>query len=653
MSILTLTKRLRLQAVGLISLMVAAMLVLSACDLVGDDTDDDDEQQQQQQQQQSQEQQEQAQETTAAPATTTAAEPPAEDPAPEPPPAASGGGEGATAYSIIFPSLALVMTDDGVATGLVNSDGYVVVDEQFLHGATAADVLFSSGAIIEAVPLVGRDMFTGIAYLGPLDRNFVRRLPGAQLGDGEGIRPGSSVFAIGYGAGDTSESLPTIFSGVLSGVTEWEPGERTFLRTNARPDGVSVGMVMVDSEGTVIGFAPSSMVGLGWYVSTGDLARSLSSDHMGESMSEAAVMTSTEHSLSLTEGQRSASLIVSDDATGEAVLVTVRSDSASQLQMFDGEGDLQQEASLVSGSTIVALAPETVGPYEIVITPEADAMEESPTYDVSANVPLMVVAEAEDAAVLSLDEPFVGRIDIPGDADSFNLPVRGGAVYEISAESLMIDSVLLAQFDGASTVDDDSGGGPFGVDAALTLEPEEDGIITLTVKDYADEGTGTYLLSVTQIGGAMPAEEDEEPESMMMTSAATLPNPMGDVSLRGEVMDDVSQPTLLGIGSELGENGSLLIHDDDGIFEIVASIIGTDQSTARVYVFNADNQVIVSGRVIANCGSGEPCLASAVFISPEDAPAPPGTWRVLLQPDGAETGITEWQVEVHRYDTEE
>lgn len=658
MNVTMLTDRLRRRGLWLLTLVIAGALLFSACDLIGDDEDEDDQQEQQAQQ----EEVEQAQPAAAAAPSRPAREPAAE-PAREPPPQAAGGGEGAYAYSIVFPSLAVVMVGDGVATGLVISDGYVLVDERSLRGSSAVDVLLSNGDIVEGVQVVGRDQFTGLAYLGPLDSNLVRRLPGARLGDGERISPGSSVFTIGYGVDDQAGSLPSIFSGVLSGVDEWEAGERTFLRTDARPDSPfgTVGMILVDSEGTVIGFAPAGLVGLGWYVSTGDLARSLPPEEVAAMRAPDPESASTEHVVSVPFGHGSAQLVLGEESSGQSVSLSISTDTAASFQLIDAEGAVLQESRIISGATIISLAPETVGPYMLLITPQpgmadeasddeaSDAMPGDPEYRIMSSAPLMTMSETDELQPIEVNTPFVGTIDIPGDADSFSLAVRGGAVYEILAQSLLIDTVLLVQGGGLDAVDDDTGGGPFGRDSALTLAPEEDGIISLTVKDYADEGTGAYILTIRQIGGELPAEESAMEETAS-SADASLPTPRGDVSVRGEVTADGLQPTLLGIGSELGEDGSLIVADNDGIFEIVASIVGPDQSTARIFVFDADGATVVSGRVVANCGGADQCLASAVFITPEDAPGPAGEWRVLLQPEGAGSGITEWQIEVHRYD---
>ena len=642
MNVSMLTDRLRHRGLWLLSLVIAAALLFSACDLVGDDTEDDDQAQQQGQQQEAE------QEEAAAAAPAASPRPVAQQPeqaGPEPPPEAEGGGEGANAYSIVFPSLALVIADDSVATGLVIDHGYVLVDERSLGGATAADVLLSNGDTLEGVPLVGRDQLTGLAYLGPLDGGLVRRLPGARLGDGESIRPGSSVFAIGYSPPDQPGSLPAIYSGVLSGVDEWDAGQRTFLRIDARPDGATVGMVLVDSSGTVIGVAPAETVGLGWYISTGDLARSLPPAEIETTRAPDPESASTEHVVSVGALQRSAELSIGDDATGQSVSLSVSTDRPATLQLIDANGDILQESSIVAGATIISLATDTVGPYRVLISPlpaadDAGGDATDATYQITSSAPLMAMSEADAMAVLQINTPFIGTIDVPGDVDSFNLPIQAGAVYEILVQSLLIDTVLVVAGGGLDAVDDDGGSGPFGRDSALTLT------------DYADEGTGPYILTVTQIGGELPEMESamEEEEEQAMTVSAALPAPRGDLSLRGEVTEDGLLPTLAGIGSELDDDGALIVADGDGIFEVVVSVVGLSDGSARLLVFDSDNQIAISGRVILRCAAADPCLASAVYITPEDSPGPAGIWRVFLQTEGGESGISEWQIEVHRYD---
>lgn len=671
MNISMLTERLRRRGLWLFVLLVAAALMLSACDLVGDDSDNE---QQQEQAQQEEMQQEEA--TAPAPAARPAAQPPAEEPGPEPPPEAAGGGEGATAYSIVFPSIAFVMTADSVATGLVISDGYVLVDGRALGSAMAADVLLSNGETLEGLPVVGHDQFTGLVYLGPLDGNLVRRLPGARLGDGEAIRPGSSVFTIGYSADDQAEAIPAVYSGVLSGTDEWDAGQRTFLRTDARPASVTAGMILVDGSGTVIGFAADAMVAQGWYVSTGDLARSLPPAQIAVARMPDPASASTEHVLTIDERHESGGLYLGEDATGQSISLSISTTTPALLHLIDANGDVLQESSVVAGATIISLAPNTVGPYLMRITPQtamaeddseamesaegedgdqrdeemSEAMPLAASYQISSSAPLMSLAESDAMTQIQINTPFVGMIDVPGDEDSFNLALRAGAEYQILVQSLLFDTVLLVEGGGLDAVDDDTGGGPFGRDSALTLAPEEDSIVQLTVKDYADVGTGAYVLTITQIGGEAPEdsmamEEDDEATSMMaMAAELPAPSPPPAVSLRGIGTEEGLQATLLGIGSQSVGN-ALVVDDADGAFEITVSVIGPDGALGRVSVLDIGDAVVVEGRVLVTCGGSGECLAQAVFVANE---ASAGQWTVELTAD--EPGISEWQIEVSRND---
>ena len=694
-------------------LLTAALVVAfaaSACDLVGGDDADDT-------QEQAQAQAEPAAAATAPPA--AAAQPETEEPSgPTPPPESSAtSGTGANAYGIIFPSIAMVSTDQGPVTGLVSSSGHVLVSLSALGGATSAEIILSNGETIADVPLAGADRLTDIAYLGPLEIGVVSRLPGAVLGDGERLPPGAPVFVVGFTTRSMPGDVPSISSGVFSGLQQWTPGDRTYLITDALSQDPMVGSVLVDGNGVAIGFGTEATVWRGRYVSTGDLARSLAMD-----MPMAAPMAtwlpdpssaSTEHLVVVSMPMMMGELAVGDEATGETLVLSVGADVPGVLSLIDAEGKILQESNLAVGATIVTLRPNTVGPYRLILTPapmddamdamaeeepeaadaeaeamaeaeadeEADAdamaeaseemaaesdmmsgpdmsmMTEDVSFSVSSNLPLMTLIDSDELQPLIVGEPLVAGVDAPGDLDHFQLPVLAGEVYEVRAQSITLDMVLGAMGAGTEGGDDDSGGGFHNSDAMLTLAPSEDGIIHLVVGDFGGAAVGAYVLTVVRtvsVEGSDRAmtEEDGEAEgqrAMTMIEPASLPDPSGDLSLRGVIGEDGLEPTLAGIGSSVGEDGSLIVPDEDGIFEVVASIIGPNNSTARLFVMDADGQIVISGRVVANCETAEPCLSSAVYIMPEDAPGPPGEWTVLLQPEGAGSGITEWQIEVHLY----
>ena len=685
---------------------LVAALSVSACDLVGGDEADDDQQQAQ----------EQAEPATAAPAATPAAQPEADEPSgPKPPPESTvTSGAGASAYRIVFPSMALVAVRqgesgaevEGLLTGLVSADGYVLADLSALDSVATVTVMLSDGTVIADVPVAGADRLTGIAYLGPLERGIVDRLPGATLGDGERMPPGAPVYAVGFTPQSMAGDAPIIISGVFSGLREWTPGQRTFLLTDAFAQEPMLGSVLVDANGVVIGFGTVPTVWRGHYVSTGDLARRLAQESPFDSLASAwspdPSSAATEHLVVVSAPMMMGELALGEGATGETLTLSVGADVPGVLSLIDAEGKILQQSNLVAGATIVTLRPNTVGPYRLTLAPappdeameeeasaEAEAMAEDGeaveeadeageseaaeaeedadmsvelmpapssevSFSVSSNIPLMTLIDQDDLQQLVVGEPLVAGVDAPGDLDRFDLRVLTGEVYEVRAQSLTLDMVLSAMGAGIDAVDDDSGGGFAHNDALLTLAPAEDGLIQLIVGDFGGWTTGAYVLTVIRTvsvegSNAVMADAEGGESEMVMVQAATLPTPMADLSLRGVITEDGLVPTLQGIGSAITESGALLVPDEDGIFEVVASIIGPNYSTARLFVMDSEGQVVISGRVVANCEAAEPCLASAVYIMPEDAPSPPGEWSVLLQPEGAGSGITEWQIEVHLY----
>lgn len=620
---------------------VAAAVVVSGCDLVGDDTD---EQAQQEQSEATAEDQQQAEEAPTAPASTTAAPTP-QPSGPPPPPQARGGGEGVTAYNIVFPSLALVMAGELTATGLVISDGFVAVDGQPLEGAETVDVALSNGDTLVSLPLAGRDALTGLAYYGPVESALIRLLPGARLGDGENLRPGSAVYAVGYLQSDTSSSIPSVYSGVLSGFEEWETGGRTMLRTDARPDGQSAGMVLLDGNGTVIGMAPLAMVARGRYVSTGDLARGRPPNAVTPGRSLGPETAANEHTFSLGPQQATAEVLLGDQATGQSVLLVVATTEPATLQMLDSNDDALHEVAIGAGSTILTLEPNTAGPYRLLVIRES-LEAETAEIQFRADVPLLGTSESEEQLLLSPEEPLLGNIDIAGDVDTFTLDLQAGATYEVRAESLLVDTVLRAVGGGIDATDDDSGGGPSGSDSVLVLMPESDGIAQLKVSDYAGSSTGTYVLSVVQTGGGETMDDEPSEDAAMAMSTVMLPTPAAPPasSIRGIGTAEGLQATLIGVGSQAVANG-LLIADADGSFEIIVSVVGVNGAGGRLTVVDSGGQLAVEGGLLVTCSTDADCLARTIFVANESGS---GEWLVELTAD--EPGIREWQIEVFRRD---
>ena len=643
---------------ALLALVLAAALAASACDLVGDE----DDQQQQQSQQQSQQQDEEQAEAEPAPAPTPAARAaaqPQQDDEPAPaaaPPARVGDDAGARAYQIVFPSLALVMTGNGAATGLVLADGHILVDGSALRAddIVAADVILSSGELIEQVPLSGAHLLSDIAILGPIDRGTVAFLPGATLADGEQLPFGTGVYSVGFSAADRAGAQPAVSLGVLGSRLEWEAGGITLLLTDAEAAYDRSGAVLVTEAGQVVGIATAATALLGHYVSAADLALSLPPQGLAPAFGPDPASASTEHSFDLPATDSAASLFTAADSNADAIALSVESEADATLLIADTDGNILQEIPLTPGATIVNAPLPAGGPFSVsILTPpgfdgeeandgeEAMASDDTLSFRVSSDLPLLRLSEHDEQQQPVIDGAIVGSIDFAGDSDTYMLPLRTGDVYEVRVESLTIDVTLMVMGGGVDGVDDDSAGGLRNTDAVLELAPQQDGLALLTVREYGDHAVGSYVLSVTRTQTApeaVVAESDGGPQ------LPAPPNPPA-LSMRGVQGDDGLQPQLLGLASE-ASGDALVVADNDGHFEIVASLIGTQGASARVVVINsAGGETVLEGRVVAACPDVQPCLAMAIFIANEGEP---GIWLVRME--HAAGSIDEWQVAVHPRD---
>ncbi len=116
---------------------------------------------------------------------------------------------------------------DGAATGelveyaagsgfIVSVDGYVVTNNHVVEGATAFQVRYADGAIMNA-ELIGGDPFQDVAVL-KIDLSDGSSVPGTvQWGDSTSMRPGDEVVAIGTPYGEFNNTVSDGMIGAVDG----------------------------------------------------------------------------------------------------------------------------------------------------------------------------------------------------------------------------------------------------------------------------------------------------------------------------------------------------------------------------------------------------------------------------------------------------
>ena len=628
------TRRLARGGALLLASLIALALLLSACDLI-DNNDDEDEAAQQQAQQQ-------------------AADDAAPAPPPEPPRSSVNPPEPAaldapTVYSIIRASLALVETDTDLraATGLVTRDGRIIVESAAVAEATRIAVTLSNGDRIEDITVEIADPISGLAAIGPINANLARRLPAVSLGDGEDLPIGANVFAVGFSGLDAATGA-SISAGVLSRRAEWLSAELTIFSSDASIPGGQAGLVLADDSGAVIGLATRSLAARGLFVSTGDLARQLAAlpppgenPEGGMAVAADAVAMDVE----VLPGEDALAFMTMTEP-GPRLSLTVTGEERGIVTVLDATGAAIDTATIVGGgaATVIVTELAAVGPYQVWLSTEA---AEPTSYLLESE---QMVASMTPEAVDFDDRPWdleerqsVGMINTRDDLDVFTLSVRPGDVYEVRAESLMIDVYLYAAGGGLDLADDDGLGGLSGTDAMLRIAPTEPGELTLTVGSIT--GAGGYLISVDQIEAAAEAVQPAQAAAAISEDFPAFPDPPV-IAMRGAGDDGSLATTAVSRGFDAGD-GLLLVADEDGSFDITATIFAANGATARILVSDAASGTLVfQSTLTATCGGEATCVAN---LNANPLEAAGGDWIVAIE-HGATGQITQWQVEVRTND---
>ena len=107
--------------------------------------------------------------------------------------------------------------------------GYVLTNAHVVWPFEHVRVVFGDQSEHLKVPVAHWDLMADLALLGPI-QTVLSPLP---LGDGEGLGVGSEVLSIGYPGEPESLPRPTLATGILSRLREWESFQLTFLQTDA------------------------------------------------------------------------------------------------------------------------------------------------------------------------------------------------------------------------------------------------------------------------------------------------------------------------------------------------------------------------------------------------------------------------------------
>lgn len=380
-------------------------------------------------------------------------------------------------------------------------EGYMVTNAHVVWPYREVRVVFPDGSEFTDAPVINWDFMADLAIIGPLDTGIEPLF----LVNGEGIPIGSDMFLVGYPSEAESFPQPTITGGILSRLREWDPVGITYFQTDAAAIGGQSGGALVSGGGQVIGISGFALgeAQFGLVASSADVLPRVERLIAGEDVPGLgdrllpAKGGRLDHGLKL-RNFWDTHLFVVNEPVGTDVNFTLEGSNDGVLLLVDTLGnpvlELDQGISGVeSGSAKIDVA----GPYFLTVS---QGSETPGDFRLSSNRPLASYPDLDDGTPVTLGQTIRANIDYPFDLDYFLIDMSEGESVEITMDSLNVDAFIRVDYLGARddqvVVDDDSGRGIFGLNAALVYRAPHSGPFIIVASDASGLALGGYLLTV-------------------------------------------------------------------------------------------------------------------------------------------------------------
>ena len=284
---------------------------------------------------------------------------------------------------------------------------YIITNAHVVWPFEEVRIVFPDGSEHLRVPVLGLDLLGDLAVLGPLN---TENKP-LSLKNGEGLPIGSNVFLIGYPAEAEQFPQPTITSGILSRVRQWEAIQMTYLQTDAAIAGGQSGGVLVSDKGEIIGISGFSFseAQFGLVASAADVQnriRRLSAGQDVSGLGERPYFYAggrKEHRFTL-ESRVDRRMYVIEAPANEQITITLDGQNDGGFTVVDMYGNALIEIyGQFSGTESGSFTPAFPIPHFLHVWQSSHASVE---YKLSSNVNLVPYPDPDDGKTVKVGQTF-------------------------------------------------------------------------------------------------------------------------------------------------------------------------------------------------------------------------------------------------------
>ncbi len=408
----------------------------------------------------------------------------------------------AAVFAAVSPSIAFVETQTGTGSGILIDERRLITNSHVVWPFTQVRVVFPDGTEFLDAPVVAMDLLADLAII---ELPAGHGIAPVEFGDPRAFAVGTELFLIGYPGEGEQFPQPTISRGVLSRFRDWEQAGVTYVQTDAAIAGGQSGGALVSNAGQVVGLSGFSFAdaAFGLALSGPDVQEriELIGNGGGADTASDRAMPTDAHltSVQLTlENYYDERAFVIPTASGSAVTISVTSDDDIFFAVTDAWGDTILEVDDGLTGMEIGTVDTTIGAPFVIrvgqfgVTPVSVLIESS--------VPLAILTDLDDTRLLQRGTTYVGSMDYPSDLDYFEIDLTEGETVKIGVATVMFDPEVRIDLsdnpDAELGHDDDSGGGPFGLNSLLEFTAPKTARYLVNVNDVNVTETGAYYLTI-------------------------------------------------------------------------------------------------------------------------------------------------------------
>ena len=427
-------------------------------------------------------------------------------PTPTPVPTATVAPTPVQIFSEVSPSIAFIETLAGTGSGVLIEGGYVVTSAHVVWPFDTARVVFPDGSEFLDAPVKGWDLMADVAVIGPVDAS---QAP-LELSDGRVRVIGSDTFLIGYPGEVEAFPQPAFTRGLVSRTRRSDATGLSYLQTDSAIAGGQSGGALVSNQGEVIGISGFGFTEADFALAavSADIASRVQKIIAGEDPSGLGdrrvplVGGSERHEITLGNYWDQRAYVIADTRSGDAAEIRVAGVNDTGFFVYDSYGfELLYVDDKITGEESGIVTVEYDDPPFLVVE---QLSEEPGDFTVASDHRLVAIGDADDGRRLRVGRHMRGNIDFPGDVDHYFVTLREGETVEVTAKSDLADVFLTVDYEGAADdqiiVDDNSGGGLFGLDSKIVYRAPHTGSFFVVVSEAFYAAPGGYVVKVGRAG---------------------------------------------------------------------------------------------------------------------------------------------------------